>query len=365
MSFTPVPELLEELRNGRMIVVVDDEDRENEGDLIMAAQAVRPEDINFMAREARGLICLTLTRAHCRRLDLPLMVRDNRSRHSTKFTVSIEAATGVSTGISAHDRARTIQVAANPDAVAADLVQPGHIFPLMAEEGGVLVRAGHTEAGVDYMRLAGLVPAAVIVEVMSEDGSMARRPELETFAARHRLKLGSIEELIRHRLHTEHTVERVDTREIDTTHGRFTLATYRDCTSGGLHHALVHGRPDRQQPALVRVQPVNPLADVLRWRRDDFGPDIGELLARIAAGPQGALVLLDERLDNDALLARIKTSGDRGGDAAGGNALWRQNGVGSQILADLGFGRLHVIGTARKQVALAGFGLEIVGYEAP
>nr|MDQ3057659.1 3,4-dihydroxy-2-butanone-4-phosphate synthase [Pseudomonadota bacterium] len=235
MSFAPIPELLEEIRNGRMVVIVDDEDRENEGDIIMAAELVRPADVNFMVTHARGLVCLSLTRERCRQLGLPPMVQANTSQHHTNFTVSIEAAEGVTTGISAYDRAHTIRTAVRPDVKPHDLSQPGHIFPLMAQPGGVLNRAGHTEAAADLALMAGLEPAGVLVEILNDDGSMARRPQLERFAHTHGLKIGSIEELIRYRLSTEHTVERVDAREIETEHGRFKLHTYRDRVSHVLH----------------------------------------------------------------------------------------------------------------------------------
>ncbi|WP_133501243.1 3,4-dihydroxy-2-butanone-4-phosphate synthase [Cognatilysobacter terrigena] len=364
MSFAPIPELLEEIRAGRMVVIVDDEDRENEGDLIMAAELVRPQDINFMVTHARGLVCLSLTRERCRQLGLPPMVRDNTSPHHTNFTVSIEAAEGVTTGISAYDRAHTVRTAVRPDASADDLSQPGHIFPLMAQPGGVLSRAGHTEAASDLALLAGLEPAGVLVEILNPDGSMARRPELEVFAREHGLKMGSIEELIRYRLENEHTVERVETRAIDTEHGPFTLAVYRDRVSHALHYGLVRGDVDPATPTLVRVHMLNPLADALHWRRADFGPAVGDVLARIAAEGRGALVLLSEPSSADALLARIREQplgeGDRGGLAE-----WRRNGAGAQILADLGLGRLRVIGTPRKQIGLAGFGLEVVEYVDP
>lgn len=365
MPFTPVPELLEEIRSGRMVVIVDDEDRENEGDLIMAAELVRPSDVNFMVTHARGLVCLSLTRERCRQLQLPPMVDRNTSAHGTNFTVSIEAAEGVSTGISAYDRAHTIRTAVRPDAKPCDLSQPGHIFPLMAQPGGVLTRAGHTEAAADLALLAGLEPAGVLVEILNPDGSMARRPQLEVFAREHGLKIGSIEELIRYRLNSEHTVERVDAREIDTRYGAFQLVTYRDRLSHGLHFALVRGTPDPARPALVRVQPINPLSDALHWRRDDFGPATGEVLERLAGEGGGALVLLEERADAELILGRIRTPSTQEESPAGrGGSLleWRRNGAGSQILSDLGFGRLLVLGTPRKQVGLAGFGLEIVGY---
>ena len=369
MSFAPIPELLEELRAGRMVVVVDDEDRENEGDLIMAAELVRPADINFMVTHARGLVCLSLTRERCRQLGLPPMVRDNTSSHGTNFTVSIEAAEGVTTGISAYDRAHTIRTAVRPDAAPSDLSQPGHIFPLMAQPGGVLNRAGHTEAASDLALLAGFEPAGVLVEILNPDGSMARRPELEAFAREHGLKIGSIEDLIRHRLDTEHTIERVDARDIETEHGPFRLHTYRDRLSHCLHFALLRGVADAAAPTLVRVHVQNPLADALHWRRHDFGPAVGDVLATIAQAGAGALVLLGETQAPDALLARIREAqppamGTSAEPArrAGAVAEWRRNGVGSQILADLGLGKLRVLGTPRKQIGLAGFGLEVVEY---
>ena len=362
MSFATVPELLEEIRQGRMVVIVDDEDRENEGDLIMAAELVKPSDINFMVTHARGLVCLSLTRERCRQLGLGPMVRDNNSPYHTNFTVSIEAAEGVTTGISAYDRAHTIRTAVRPDAVADDLTQPGHIFPLTAQPGGVLTRSGHTEAASDLALLAGLEPAGVLVEILNADGSMARRPELEAFAKEHGLKIGSIEELIRYRLETEHTVERVDERDIDTAHGPFRLVTYRDRVSRDLHFALVHGTPSADVPTLVRVHVKNPLSDVLQWQRPDFGVSAAQALAAIAAAGEGVLVVLSEPLGTDALLARIT---DTTPAEAPRVSEWRRNGAGAQILADLGLGRLRVLGTPRRQVGLAGFGLEVVDYVHP
>ena len=372
MPFATVPELLEELRAGRMVVIVDDEDRENEGDLIMAAELVRPSDINFMVTHARGLVCLSLTRERCAQLGLPPMVQSNTSSHHTNFTVSIEAAEGVTTGISAYDRAHTVRTAVRPNATPADLAQPGHIFPLAANPGGVLARAGHTEAAADLAMLAGLEPAGVLVEILNPDGTMARRPELEVFAREHGLKMGSIEALIRHRLETEHTVERVDSRDIDTEHGPFRLHSYRDRLGHALHFALVRGEPDvdGDAPVLVRVQVRNALADAVHWKRADFGPAVGDVLAAIAREGRGALVLLDGAQTPDALLARIRDAGEAAPaatEAPRGGALleWRRNGAGSQILADLGLRRLRVMGTARKQVGLAGFGLEVVEYVDP
>jgi 3,4-dihydroxy 2-butanone 4-phosphate synthase / GTP cyclohydrolase II len=361
MSFAPIPELLDEIRAGRMVVVVDDEDRENEGDLIMAASLVRPEDVNFMARHARGLICLSLTRERCAQLRLPPMVSDNTSPYQTNFTVSIEAAEGVTTGISAYDRAHTIRTAVRPDAQPHDLTQPGHVFPLAAQPGGVLTRAGHTEAACDLALLAGLEPAGVLVEILNEDGSMARRPQLEAFAREHGLKIGTIADLIHHRLQTEHTVERVDERDVDTEHGSFRLVTYRDRIARDLHFALVRGEPHPDAPVLVRVHVKNPLSDLLRLRRADLGLSLASALAEIARCDAGILVVLADRTDPEALLARLRQQPP----PAAGIAEWRRNGAGAQILADLGARRLRLLGTPRRHVALAGFGLEVVEYVEP
>ena len=366
MSFSPIPELLEEIRNGRMVVIVDDEDRENEGDLIMAAELVKASDINFMVTHARGLVCLSLTRERCTQLGLGPMVQTNTAQFHTNFTVSIEAAEGVTTGISAYDRAHTVRTAVRPDAKPSDLSQPGHIFPLIAQPGGVLTRAGHTEAASDLPLLAGLEPAGVLVEVLNPDGSMARRPQLEVFAREHGLKIGSIADLIAHRLATEHTVERIDARDIDTEFGPFQLVTYRDRIAHDLHFALVRGTLDKATPTLVRVQVENPLSDLLHWRRDDFGVHATDALRAIAEEGQGVMVVLSEPRNADVLLARIRkqpgmpvNSGQTNAKDAG---QWRRNGAGAQILADLGLGKLRVLGTPRRQVGLAGFGLDVVEY---
>ncbi len=367
MPFSPIPEILEEIRAGRMVVIVDDEDRENEGDLIMAAELVRPQDINFMVTHARGLVCLSLTRERCQQLSLPPMVVDNNSPYRTNFTVSIEAAEGVTTGISAYDRAHTIRTAVKPDARAADLRQPGHIFPLTAQPGGVLSRTGHTEAASDLPRLAGLEPAGVLVEILNPDGSMARRPDLEVFAREHGLKMGSIEDLVAYRLANEHTVERIDSRPIETRFGGFTLHTYRDRLSPELHFALVRGEIRAEQPTLVRVHVKNPLADVLHWQRPDFGVPVLDALQAIDAAGAGVLVVLTEPQSAEQLLARITGDTPQPGQGDAGPAgaragQWRRNGAGSQILADLGAGKLRVLGTPRRQIGLGGFGLEVVEY---
>jgi len=353
MSFATIPELLEEIAAGRMVVMLDDEDRENEGDLIMAAGKVRPEDINFMAREGRGLICLALDPARGRRLGLQPMVRDNGSAYHTNFTVSIEAASGVTTGISAHDRARTIQVAVAPDAKPSDLVQPGHVFPLLAQPGGVLTRAGHTEAAADLAQLAGCEPAGVLVEILREDGSMARRPDLETFAAKHGLKIGTIADLIRYRLATEKTIERVHESEVDTEFGPFRLTAWRDRLHGVLHFALARGAIDDGAPVLARVHVCNTLSDVLHLKREDLGLTMTAALRRIAAEGRGVVVVLaGQPAAVAAPPSRVKRE----------QREWRQLGLGAQILVDLGVRRLRVLGTPRKLVGLSGFDLEVIEY---
>ncbi len=352
MSFNTIPEILEDIRAGRMVVILDDEDRENEGDLIMAAQMVRPEDINFMVREARGLVCLTLTEQRTRQLGLRPMVVDNTSQYHTNFTVSIEAAEGVTTGISAHDRARTIQVAVKSDAKPQDLSQPGHIFPLTAQPGGVLTRAGHTEAGCDLAALAGLEPSAVLIEILHEDGSMARRPELEVFAKKHGLKIGTIADLIRYRLETEKTVQRVYEEDVQTEFGPFRLVAYRDAIRHGLHFALVRGGVDDGKT----------LSDVLHLQRDDLGLTVTSALRRIADEGRGVLLVLSGEDTADALLRRLNRQPAAQAPEEAQQQEWRQLGLGAQIMADLGVHQLRVLGTPRKMVGLGGFGLEVVEY---
>src|SRR5476649_409402 len=262
-AFNTIDEILEDLRRGKMAVIMDDEDRENEGDLIMAAECVRAEDVNFMARYGRGLICLTLMRDRCRQLRLPLMVSDTDSSHRTNFTLSIEAAEGVTTGISAHDRAHTVTTAVALDARPEDLRQPGHIFPLMAQPGGVLTRAGHTEAGCDLARLAGSSPAAMIVEILNEDGTMARRPDLESFAKTHGLKIGTIADLIRYRLKNERSLERIYEEDVNTEYGGFKLSCYENHVNKTVHIALVKGDLNSEPPPLVRVHIKDTLRDVV------------------------------------------------------------------------------------------------------
>jgi 3,4-dihydroxy 2-butanone 4-phosphate synthase/GTP cyclohydrolase II len=320
---------------------------------------VRPEDINFMAREGRGLICLPMTRARCRQLGLRPMVDTNTSPYQTNFTVSIEAAEGVTTGISAYDRAHTILTAVRPDAGPQHIVQPGHVVPRTAQPGGVLARAGHTEAACDLAALAGLEPAGVLVEILSEDGAMARRPELETFAARHGLAIGTIADLIRYRLETEKTVERVHEGEVDTEFGRFRLVAYRDHLARELHFALVRGAVNDGAAVLTRVHVRNILFDVLHLKRDDPGHGITAALRCIVQEGRGVVVVLAGDDGADDLLERLRGAPP----AAHANTQWRRLGLGAQILADLDVRRLRVLGTPRKLVGLAGFGLEVVGYE--
>ncbi len=362
MAFDSIPDIIADIRAGRMVVMVDDEDRENEGDLIMAAGKVRPEDINFMAREGRGLICLALTEQRCRQLGLRPMVADNTSPHHTNFTVSIEAAAGVTTGISAYDRAHTVQVAVREGARAEDLAQPGHIFPLSAQPGGVLTRAGHTEAASDLAGLAGLEPAGVLVEVLNADGSMARRPQLEAFARQHGLRIGSIADLIRYRLATEKTVERAHEATVQTEFGPFRLIAYRDLLRRGLHFALLRGEVTGATPLLTRVHVRNTLSDALHLVRDDLGLTLTAALRRIADEDRGVVVVLAGDEGSEALLQRLQGAAPPEGSRQAAQQEWRQLGQGAQILADLGAHRLEVLGTPRRLVGLSGFGLEVVGY---
>jgi 3,4-dihydroxy 2-butanone 4-phosphate synthase/GTP cyclohydrolase II len=360
-----IPELLEELRAGRMIVMMDDEERENEGDLVMAASKVRPEDINFMARFGRGLICLPLTRERCRQLQLPLMVNENQARFSTNFTVSIEAAEGITTGISAYDRAHTIRTAVRPDAQIEDLSQPGHVFPLISQPGGVLTRAGHTEASVDLAMLAGLEPAAVLVEILNEDGSMARRPELETFAQEHGLKIGTIADLIRYRMETEKSVEHISTHEVETDFGTFALHTYRDLIEDRLHLALMRGVPNPDEPFLVRVHVQNPLNDVLSIRRSDFGMPLRTAMEHIDDTGAGLALVLGGNKDDDEILRQIQQKRAPPIAPSGDNRRSRElrtYGIGAQIIADLGVRRMRVLSAPWKLTGLAGFGLEVEEY---
>ncbi|HZJ81191.1 MAG TPA: 3,4-dihydroxy-2-butanone-4-phosphate synthase [Guyparkeria sp.] len=364
MSFSPIDEILDDLRAGRMAIIVDDEDRENEGDLVMLAEHARAEDINFMARYGRGLICLTLTQERCERLELPLMVSRSREPFQTAFTVSIEAARGVTTGISAADRACTIRTAVSADAGPADLVQPGHVFPLMARPGGVLARAGHTEAGVDLARLAqAREPAAVIVEILNEDGSMARRPDLERFAAEHDIKIGSIEDLIRYRMRHERSVEHQFATEIDTRHGRFTLHAYKDFTSGQLQFAAVRGKLEAEVATPVRVHVHHALCDLFEPQGRDCGWPFSDVLSRLAKMESGVVVLLRSTPNEDELLRQLQGWEQTAAETVNGEVEeLRSYGVGAQILKDLGVRKMRVMSAPKRFHALAGFGLEVVDY---
>ena len=365
-ALNSVEEILADLRAGKMVVIMDDEDRENEGDLVMAADCVTAQDINFMARFGRGLICLTLTRERCHELRLPLMVGSTDESHRTNFTLSIEAAEGVTTGISAHDRALTVRTAVNPQSRAEDLRQPGHIFPLMAQPGGVLTRAGHTEAGCDLARLAGHQPASVIVEIMNDDGTMARRPDLEKFAATHGLKIGTIADLIRYRLQTEPSVERLIERSVTTQHGDFRMVLYEDRMQRTVHVALVKGTLDGAEPPLVRVHLMDTLRDVIGVRSQHSGWALPAALARGAAEGRGVVVLLRvEESPRDLLgaVSQLSPAGERAprGPAAIGPVL-RTYGVGAQILRDLGVHRMRVLSAPKQMHGLSAFGLEVSEY---
>ncbi|HSH30251.1 MAG TPA: bifunctional 3,4-dihydroxy-2-butanone-4-phosphate synthase/GTP cyclohydrolase II [Thiohalobacter sp.] len=366
MSLNTTQELIDDLRQGRMIILMDDEDRENEGDLLMLADRVHPEHINFMAKYGRGLICLTLTRERCEQLALPLMVRDNTAQHGTAFTLSIEAAEGVTTGISAHDRARTIQAAVAPQAGPSDIVQPGHVFPLMAQPGGVLTRAGHTEAGCDLARLAGAEPAAVIVEILNEDGTMARRPDLEKFAAEHNLKMGTIADLIHYRIENETTVERAAECMLPTEFGEFRLIAYEDCIDGDAHLALICGEPDYEQPVLVRVHVQGALCDLLSATTSDCGWPLRRALQRVADEGSGVVVVLGKPDDPQALIQRVRAYAEGGlGEPRRSREQLRTYGIGAQILADLGVTRMRVLSAPKKMHGIAGFGLDVVEYVEP
>jgi len=361
-----VEEIIDDIRQGKMVILMDDEDRENEGDLIMAAEKVTPEAINFMAMYGRGLICLTLTKERCERLRLPLMVSATNDRHGTNFTVSIEAAEGVTTGISAADRAKTVQAAVAADAKPSDLVQPGHVFPLMAQPGGVLTRAGHTEAGSDLARMAGYEPAAVIVEILKEDGTMARRPDLELFAQKHNLKIGTVADLIHYRMHYEKSIERIDICNMPTRYGDFKLHAYRNMNDGRVHFALVKGEIQRSQPTLIRVHVENSFCDVFGSMRKDCGWPLEDVLKRIEQEGCGAVVVLRLPEDNEQLVQHIHNyaAEDAGQDLprSEGGADLRTFGIGAQILTDLGVRKMRVMSAPKKFHALSGFDLEVVEY---
>jgi len=351
-------EIVNELKAGRMVILVDEEDRENEGDLVMAAEHITPEAINFMAKHGRGLICLTLTEARCKKLGLVQMAKNNKAQYGTAFTVSIEAAEGVTTGISAADRARTIQVAVARASTADDIVQPGHVFPITAREGGVLVRAGHTEAGCDLAGMAGLEPSSVICEIMNDDGTMARLPELMEFAAEHGLKIGTIADLIHYRASSETLVERVNSKTISTAHGEFAMHAYVDQASGATHLALVKGSIPAGGETLVRVHEPLSVLDFLdpASKRQSFS--IEEAQAAMDKFGHGVIVLMHRPEDGEALLARLT------GTAPSAPTKWdpRTYGIGAQILRDLGVSKMRLLASPRKMPSMTGFGLEVTGF---
>lgn len=365
MNLNSIEEIIDDIRQGKMVILMDDEDRENEGDLIIAAERVRTEDINFMATNARGLICLTLTQERCEFLKLPLMVGQNNTPFNTNFTVSIEAASGVTTGISAADRARTVQVAVSKDSNADDIIQPGHIFPIMAQPGGVLRRAGHTEAGCDLARLGGYSPAAAIVEIMNEDGSMARRKDLEQFADKHEIKIGTIVDLIHYRIANEHTVIRRASHTIDTEFGEFTVHSYDDAISGTMHLAFSKGDIVPDEPTLVRVHIPNTLRDVCSvLNASQTSWSFSAALKKIASEGKGVAVLLSgedykENL-NSRLESALATERTARHSNRPGNDL--TIGTGSQILRDLGVSKMKLLSFPAKYNAISGFDLEVVDF---
>ena len=361
MALSPVPELVAELAAGRMVILVDEEDRENEGDLVLAADHVSAETINFMAKHGRGLICLTLTRERCERLQLRPMAARNGTVHGTAFTVSIEAATGVSTGISAADRARTVQAAVAKEAQPADLVQPGHIFPLQAQDSGVLMRAGHTEAGCDLAAMAGCTPAAVICEIMNDDGTMARLPDLQVFAKQHGLKIGTIADLIAHRAHNETLIERVGAREINTAQGSFRCEAFRD-HSGGLHLALRKGQWNPGDEVMVRVHEPFTVMDLLDTGTSAHSWPLPVALAAVQAAPAGVVVLLNCGADIATLLPQVLPQQAQRQPRPMQMDL-RTYGVGAQILRELGITRMKLLGSPRRMPSMVGYGLEVTSFE--
>ena len=363
-------EIIADLRAGKMVVLVDEEDRENEGDLVLAADHVTAESVNFMAKHGRGLICLTLTRERCQQLNLPLMVRDNGTSMGTNFTVSIEAAAGVTTGISAADRALTIKTAVAPNAKPSDLVQPGHIFPLMAQPGGVLIRSGHTEAGCDLAAMAGCSATSVICEIMKDDGSMARLPDLLEFAKEHQLKIGSIADLIQYRSQHESIVVREGQREFITPWGKFQGIIYRDTPSSGVHIALVHGKPSETQETLVRVHEPVTVLDFLESQVSNHSWPLAQALQQIAAAPVGVAVLLNAAgiaapTDQDWLAQFQKLNQSKGevNKPLARKTDFRSYGIGAQILKDIGVGKMRLLANPNPVPSLSGYKLEVTGYQ--
>ena len=365
VEFSSVDEIVSDLRIGKMVIIVDDEERENEGDLLMAADKVTPEDINFMAKYGRGLICLTLTQSRCNLLRLPLMASQNNGLEETNFTVSIEASEGVTTGISAHDRARTIRVATAPGAQPSDIKQPGHIFPLMAKPGGVLTRAGHTEAGCDLTRLAGLNPAAVIVEILNDDGTMARRPDLIEFAKHHDIKIGTIADLIRYRVSNEQSIERISEQEIDTEFGKFRLMTFEDHINRDVHFALVKGKITDESNPLIRVHVENSLRDSIGVNHQSLGWPMKSALKQLSKEEDSILVALcysSQPKDFLEMVKGIEAEEMEDSETQAESSVLRTYGTGSQILRDIGVKRMRVLSEPKKMQAISGFDLEITEY---
>ena len=358
MALSKIEDIIEDIRQGKMVILMDDEDRENEGDILIAAEKITPEIINFMVTHGRGLLCLTITEERAKQLDLEVMVRKNTEQFGTNFTVSIEASSGITTGISAHDRAQTVKMAIAPDATAANIVSPGHVFPIVAKPGGVLIRAGHTEAGCDLAKLAGLEPSCAIIEILNPDGTMARRPQLEAFAAEHDIKLGTIADLIKYRLQTESVIESVLEQELDTQQGAFTLFTYKDTISNQLHYALQSKNlitDDEECAPLVRVHALNYPLDLFNVTSSKW--NIQDAMAQIQANPTGGvLVVIGKPLNNDSIIAHLSQDPA----AAPSNNASSEIGIGSQILQQLGINKMRLLTSAPvKYGALSGFDLSI------
>jgi len=362
VAISPVEDIVADMRAGRIVILVDEEDRENEGDLVLAADHVTLDAINFMARYGRGLICLTLTRERCERLKLPPMAVRNGTKHATAFTVSIEAAEGVTTGISAGDRARTVQAAVAKNAVADDLVQPGHIFPLQAVDGGVLMRAGHTEAGCDLALMAGCTPAAVICEIMKDDGTMARLPDLQVFAAEHGLKIGTIADLIEYRSRNESLIEKIGTRTLNTAFGEFTAHAFRDLPGQGLHLALVKGQWNADETVMARVHEPLSVLDALEVNRAMHSWSLEASLKRITQESKGVAVLLNCGESAAQLLAQFEGTARASQAPERGRMDLRTYGIGAQILRECGVHKMNLMGNPRRMPSMTGYGLEIAGY---
>ncbi|MEY4420966.1 MAG: Riboflavin biosynthesis protein RibBA [Pseudomonadota bacterium] len=362
VAISPVEDIVADMKAGRIVILVDEEDRENEGDLVLASDHVTPEAINFMARFGRGLICLTLTRERCEYLKLPPMAARNGTVYSTAFTVSIEAAEGVTTGISAADRSRTIEVAVAKATKPTDLVQPGHVFPLQAVDGGVLMRAGHTEAGCDLAAMAGCSPSSVICEIMKDDGTMARLPDLQLFAAEHGLKIGTIADLIAYRSRNESLVHKVGSRTMHTAHGEFTANAYKDMTSGDVHMALIKGTWGADSEVLARVHEPLSVLDALEPNRVMHSWGLDAAMQRIATEGTGVIVLLNCGESGEQLLSQFDGTARSAHGPERGRMDLRSYGVGAQILRDCGVHKMRLMGNPRRMPSMTGYGLEITGY---